>query len=106
MANGHVLVTCSWHVTAGCPPGTALWYERGVEARLSVLQNMIRWFLPQEDRFFDYLDGAVVAADAGALLFRDLAAARDRDAQLALVDRIQDAEHDGDQAMRDMADAL
>jgi uncharacterized protein Yka (UPF0111/DUF47 family) len=73
---------------------------------VGVLQNVIRWFLPEEGKFFDFLDEAAAAADKAARLFQELAIAQGRDAQLALVERIQDAEHDGDKAMRAMADAL
>jgi uncharacterized protein len=73
---------------------------------VSSIQNIIRWFLPEEGKFFDYLDAAVAAADKAARLFQELATAQGREAQLQYVERIQDAEHDGDRAMRDMADAL
>jgi uncharacterized protein Yka (UPF0111/DUF47 family) len=73
---------------------------------VGLLQNVIRWFLPEEGKFFDYLDAAVAAADKAARLFQELAQAQGREAQLQLVERIQDAEHDGDKAMRDMADGL
>ncbi|MDP2305655.1 MAG: DUF47 family protein [Pseudomonadota bacterium] len=70
------------------------------------LQQAIRWFLPEEGRFFDYVADAAKAADEAARLFVELTRAEGRDARLVLVERIRDAEHDGDKAMKDMADQL
>lgn len=70
------------------------------------LQNSIRWFLPQEHHFWDYIDDAASAADNAARLFGELARADGRDARLVLVERIREAEHDGDRAKKGMADAL
>ena len=70
------------------------------------LQNAIRYFLPEEDRFFDYMFDAAVAADAAARHFVELTEATGRDAQLVLVDSIREDEHDGDKAFRVMTDAL
>lgn len=71
-----------------------------------MLQQMIRFFLPEEGHFFDYVDEAARAADLSARLFVDLTRAQGREAQLVLVERIREAEHAGDKAKKDMADAL
>ncbi len=73
---------------------------------MSWLQRTIKWFLPEEGRFFDYLDAAAKAAVDAADLFNALTKAQGRDQQLILVERIRDAEHDGDRAKKDMSDAL
>lgn len=70
------------------------------------LQQAIRLFLPEEDRFFDYMLDAAIAADHAALHFLELTEASGRAAQLVLVERIRDDEHDGDKAFRVMTDAL
>lgn len=73
---------------------------------MSWIQGFIRWFLPEEGRFFDYLDAAAQSSVEAAQLFGELTQARGRDAQLVLVERIREAEHAGDKAKKDMADAL
>jgi hypothetical protein len=70
------------------------------------LQQAIRWFLPQEGRFFDYVADAAKAANEAAQLFVELTRAEGRDARVVLVERIREAEHAGDKAMKDMADQL
>lgn len=73
---------------------------------MNALQSMIRWFLPEEDKFYDYLDEATQASLLCAELFVQLTRANGRDAQLVLVERIREGEHEGDRAMKRMADAL
>ncbi|MFZ5478724.1 MAG: DUF47 domain-containing protein [Myxococcota bacterium] len=73
---------------------------------MSWLQRFVRLVLPEEDRFFDYVESAAAAGDEAARLFSELARAEGRDAQLVLVERIREAEHAGDRAKKDMADAL
>jgi hypothetical protein len=73
---------------------------------MSWLQQAIRWLLPQEGRFFDYVADAAAAANASAGLFVELTRAEGRDARLVLVERIREAEHAGDKAMKDLADQL
>lgn len=70
------------------------------------LQQAIRFFLPQEEHFFDYVDDAAKAAKDAAHLFAELAQAEGRDSRLVFVERIREAEHAGDKAKKDMADAL
>ena len=70
------------------------------------LQQLIRFFLPQEMHFYDYLDGVSKAADDAAKGFVELTRAQGRDQQLVLVERIREAEHAGDKAKKEMSDAL
>lgn len=73
---------------------------------MSWLQQAIRFFLPEEAHFFDYLDRAAHAADQSAKFFAELTRSHGRDQQLVFVERIREAEHDGDRAKKDMSDAL
>lgn len=73
---------------------------------MSLLQYLIKLLLPEEGRFFDYLDDAARAAVDAASLFDQLTHARGREAQLVLVERIREAEHAGDKAKKDMSEAL
>lgn len=73
---------------------------------MNALQRVIRMLLPQEGRFFEYVNHAAEAAEQAAKLFVDLSNAEGRDARLVLVERVREAEHDGDKAKKDMADAL
>lgn len=73
---------------------------------MSVLQHLIKFVLPQEGKFYDYLDAAAVAAVDAAKLFVELTRAEGREAQLVLVERIREAEHAGDKAKKDMSEAL
>lgn len=73
---------------------------------MGALQRLIKFFLPEEGRFYDYLDAAAVAAEEAATHFQALTRAEGRDAQLVLVERIREAEHAGDRAKKDMSDAL
>ncbi len=73
---------------------------------MSFLQGLIRVFLPNEVNFFRYIEDAAAAADQAARLFRELAHIEGRDARLVLVERIREAEHMGDKAKKEMADAL
>lgn len=73
---------------------------------MSWLQNAIRALLPEEDRFFAYVVTAAEAALKASKLCVELTRAQGRDAQLVLVEHIREAEHEGDHAMKAMADAL
>lgn len=70
------------------------------------LEAAIRWLMPREVGFFDYVVSAAVAANVAAELLVELTRAQGREEQLHLVERIRDAEHDGDRAMKAMMDAL
>ena len=73
---------------------------------MNALQRIIKMLLPQEGRFFDYVNDAAVAAEEAARLFVDLSNAPGREGRLVLEERIREAEHEGDKAKKDMADAL
>lgn len=73
---------------------------------MGLLQSLIRVFLPEEGKFYDYIEHAAAAADEAARLFGELARIDGRDARLVLVERIREAEHMGDKAKKEMADAL
>lgn len=70
------------------------------------LQQLIRWFLPEEHRFFDFIDQAAESSDRAAKLMADLLSTNPRDSRNQIIERIRDAEHAGDKALKDMADAL
>jgi uncharacterized protein len=73
---------------------------------VSVLQTMVRWFLPDESRFYDHVVVVAETAHEAALRFQALAQAQGREAQLAHVDRVKEAERDGDRALRTISEAL
>ncbi len=73
---------------------------------MQLLQQAIHWFLPKELHFFDYTDRAADAAHLAGQLVVELTRAQGRDAQLQLVEKLRDCEHEGDEAMRQMAEAL
>lgn len=75
-------------------------------ARMKWLEMLIQWLLPVEVAFFDHVEKAAVAAQQAATLMGELVRAQGRDAQILLLERIREAEHDGDRAMKDMMDAL
>jgi uncharacterized protein len=71
-----------------------------------MIQSMIRWFIPDESRFYDYVVDVADSAHRAAGLFDELARAEGRTAQLDLVERIREAERDGDIGLRTIAEAL
>lgn len=73
---------------------------------MAALQRFLHWFLPSELHFFDYTDEAADASFRAGQLLAQLARADGRVAQLALVDGIRDCEHEADEAMRRMTEAL
>lgn len=73
---------------------------------MSFLHPMLRWFLPEDERFFDHLDAAAAAADEAARRLVELIAGSSTQPVSELVQRIRQSEHDGDAAMRAMTDAL
>ena len=67
------------------------------------LQSIVRWLLPKEDHFFDYLEGqAKVAYDAARALheLEDGASVED------VRGIVQGLEHDGDKLFHELLDAL
>ncbi|HND00029.1 MAG TPA: hypothetical protein PKW90_28135, partial [Myxococcota bacterium] len=69
------------------------------------IETIIQWFLPVELVFFDYVENAAKAAQQAAVLLGELVRCQGRESQLVLVERIREAEHDGDKAMKDMMEA-
>jgi uncharacterized protein Yka (UPF0111/DUF47 family) len=66
------------------------------------LQSVIRFLIPREDHFYDFLEQQAVVAHKGALAlasFKDGDVARVRDA-------VQQLEHDGDKIVHAMEEAL
>jgi uncharacterized protein len=66
------------------------------------IQTVIRFLLPREDHFYDFLEQQAVVAHKGALVlasFRDGDVTRVRDA-------VQRLEHDGDKIVHEMEEAL
>jgi uncharacterized protein len=67
------------------------------------LQDLVRWLVPREDHFYDYLEGqAVVAHDAATALSRW----KDGDEATAVRDIVQELEHKGDKIFHEMEEAL
>jgi uncharacterized protein Yka (UPF0111/DUF47 family) len=73
---------------------------------MKLLQRVIHWFLPSELHFFDYTDQAADATERAGKLLAELARAQGRENQLKLVDAIRDCEHEADEAMARMSEAL
>ena len=71
-----------------------------------MIQSMIRWFIPDESRFYDYVVSVAESAHLAAQHFHSLARAEGREAQLALVELIRSAEHEGDVGLRTIGEAL
>lgn len=66
-------------------------------------QSMIRWLLPREDHFFDFIERqAQVARDAA----RAMAAFKDGGIATEVRMTVQNLEHEGDRAVHGMLDAL
>lgn len=70
------------------------------------LQSAIKWFLPDDGTFFETIEAAAIAAEDSGRMFDELARTQDRDARVVLMERIREAEHAGDKAKKDIADAL
>jgi len=73
---------------------------------LQFLQGIIRFFLPVETYFFDFVDAAAVSTHEAALRLEELCNSPSGAEREGLVAQIREAEHAGDKALRDMADAL
>ncbi len=68
------------------------------------LQDVIRFLLPREDHFYDYLERQAQAAHLGA---KALGRLRDPEVTVASVrDAVQAHEHEGDKVVHDMEEAL
>lgn len=73
---------------------------------MSMLQNLVRWLMPDERRFFDHIVTIAETSQAAARLMAELPNAKGREAQLAVVDQIKKAEQAGDAALRTLLTAL
>ncbi len=69
-----------------------------------VLQSLVRWLLPKEEHFFDFLEQQAEVADQGA---NALASLRDGSRSVSEVrQRVQELEHQGDKLVHEMEEAL
>jgi uncharacterized protein Yka (UPF0111/DUF47 family) len=69
-----------------------------------MIQTIIRWLMPREDRFYDYLERQSVVAHEAA---KAIASCKDGVRSLTEIrDLIQDLEHKGDAIVYEMLDAL
>jgi len=68
------------------------------------IQNVIRFFLPKEDHFYDFLEKQAKAARAGALAIAEFASNGTTAEQAR--DAVQKCEHEGDKIVHDMEEAL
>jgi uncharacterized protein Yka (UPF0111/DUF47 family) len=67
------------------------------------ISNLLRWILPREDQFYDHLERqATVARDAAVAL----AGFKTGMTAVAIRDRVQDLEHQGDAIVHEMLAAL
>ena len=66
------------------------------------LQSIVRWLLPREDRFFDFLEKQAVVAHQAALV---LAGSKDEDPKTVRT-RVQQLEHDGDKIVHEVEEEL
>src|SRR4051812_9554718 len=68
------------------------------------LQDLVRWFLPKEEHFYDFLERQATAAHEGA---RALATFDDPDASAEMVAKnVQEIEHRGDAIVHELEEAL
>lgn len=68
------------------------------------LQSVVRWFLPREDRWFDFLERQAVIADDGAqalATFREEGVTSDQ-----LREKVQTLEHAGDKLVHEIEEEL
>lgn len=73
---------------------------------MSALQTLIRWFMPDESRFFDYIVAVAETAERAALVFHDISRADSPETRKKLMGDLREVEHDGDRALRTISEAL
>jgi uncharacterized protein Yka (UPF0111/DUF47 family) len=73
---------------------------------MSALQNMIRWFMPDESRFFEYVVAVAETADRAAIVFHHISRSDSHEARAGLMNDLREIEHDGDRALRTISEAL
>jgi predicted phosphate transport protein (TIGR00153 family) len=64
---------------------------------------LIRWFLPKEDHFYDFLERQATVARDAARVLTSLTTGTD---PITVRDRVQDLEHQGDAIVHEMLEAL
>ncbi len=67
------------------------------------MQGLIRWLLPREDHFFEYLERQAVVAHEAALALQSLA---EGDTPEQVADVVQEIERRGDVVVRELEEAL
>jgi uncharacterized protein Yka (UPF0111/DUF47 family) len=67
------------------------------------LHALIRWFLPKEDHFYEFLDRQAAVARDAATVLASFAGGAD---PVAVRDKVQDLEHRGDAIVHEMLEAL
>jgi uncharacterized protein Yka (UPF0111/DUF47 family) len=73
---------------------------------MSVLQNMIKWLIPDEARFYDFVLAVGESSERCARVLNEIAQTERADQRLELLPAVGQAERDGDVALRRMAEAL
>src|SRR5690348_16842138 len=73
---------------------------------MSALQSLIRWFIPNESRFYDYILSVAEATERCARAFDELARAQTPEQRLEILPAVSNAEREGDTALRTIAKAL
>jgi uncharacterized protein Yka (UPF0111/DUF47 family) len=68
------------------------------------IQDLIRWLLPKEDHFYDYLESQAKAANEGAVALSKFTEGGETAANVA--DVVQKIEHRGDGMVHEMEEAL
>lgn len=67
------------------------------------IQDVVRWFLPREDHFYDYLEKQAVVAHEGATALHQFATGQTSQDVRA---RVQELEHKGDELFHGLGEAL
>jgi predicted phosphate transport protein (TIGR00153 family) len=67
------------------------------------MQSLIRWLLPREDHFFDFMEKQAVIAHEAAMALRKLS---DGDPPEKIAESVSEIERRGDQVVREMEEAL
>ena len=68
------------------------------------IQDVIRWFLPREDHFYDFLERQAKAAHDGAKALSKFST--NGTSALEARDEVQEIEHEGDRIVHEMEEAL
>jgi uncharacterized protein len=68
------------------------------------LQDLVRWLLPREDHFYDYLERQAAVAHEGAVTLSRFAA--DGSSIASISSTMTDLEHRGDEVVHELEDAL